>query len=243
MASRPPPLLLTKRLTSFLALNLTPTLNTLLLLTPDGKLLAYASNPPLPVTTLRTHGTVAASLFAIHTSGTDRETVEGALGGREDGGGTNTEDVPLAVTIQLETGVVLVIRRLRCSMLFVAMGPPQPTATDNGSRPQTQHQQQQQQQQQQQHTHLQPLAGAIAGTAASGAAHTNGGQSPPQSSSHNEHAEVASILSAGTGVSSSTIAGSAGVMATRRHAEELARWLDEKLGKLEIPPMGFGGPV
>lgn len=239
MASRPPPLLLTKRLTSFLALNLTPTLNTLLLLTPDGKLLAYASNPSLPVTTLRTHGTVAASLFAIHTSGTDRETVEGALGGREDGGGLNSEDVPLAVTIQLETGVVLVIRRLRCSMLFVAMGPPQPTtATDNGSRPQTQSQHQQQH-----HTHLQPLAGAIAGTAASGAAHTNGGQSPPQSSSHNEHAEVASILSAGTGVSSSTIAGSAGVMATRRHAEELARWLDEKLGKLDLPPMGFGGPV
>lgn len=234
MASRPPPLLLTKRLTSFLALNLTPTLNTLLLLTPDGKLLAYASNPSLPVTTLRTHGTVAASLFAIHTSGTDRETVEGALGGREDGGAINSEEIPLAVTIQLETGVVLVIRRLRCSMLFVAMGPPQPTSTDSSSRPQTQYQQQ---------THLQPLAGAIAGTAASGAAHTNGGQSPPQSSSHNEHAEVASILSAGTGVSSSTTAGSAGVMATRRHAEELARWLDEKLGKLDLPPMGFGGPV
>lgn len=234
MASRPPPLLLTKRLTSFLALNLTPTLNTLLLLTPDGKLLAYASNPSLPVTTLRTHGTVAASLYAIHTSGTDRETIEAALGGREDEGLVDHYDVPLAVTIQLETGVVLVIRRLRCGMLFVAMGPPQPTE-NNSSRPQTRHQQQ---------AHIQPLAGAIAGTAASSAAHTNGGQSsPPAPSSHNEqHAEVASILSAGTS-GSSTTAGSAGVMATRRHAEELARWLDEKLGKLDLPPMGFGGPV
>ncbi|KAJ4423123.1 hypothetical protein N0V82_002252 [Gnomoniopsis sp. IMI 355080] len=232
MATRPPPLLLTKRLTSFLALNLTPTLNTLLLLTPDGKLLAYASNPSLPVTTLRTHGTVAASLFAIHTSGTDRETVGGALGGRGDGGGSAPEDAPLAVTIQLETGVVLVIRRLRCSMLFVAMGPPQPISTENSSRPQTQHQQ---------HAHFQPLAGAIAGTAGSSPAHTNGDQSPPQPSSQNEHAEVASILSAGTGVSSSTTAGSAGVMATRRHAEELARWLDDKLGKLDLPPMGFRG--
>lgn len=121
-------------------------------------------------------------------------------------------------------------------MLFVAMGPPQPTSTEISSRPQTQHQQQQ-------HAHLQPLAGAIAGTAGSSPAHTNGGQSPPQSTSHNEHAEVASILSAGTGASSSTTAGSAGVMATRRHVEELARWLDEKLGKLDLPPMGFGGPV
>lgn len=232
MASRPPPLLLTKRLTSFLARNLTPTLNTLLLLTPDGKLLAYASNPSLPVTTLRTHGTVAASLYAIHTSGTDRETVRAALGRRPDRPDGN-DDVPLAVTIQLETGVVLVIRRLRCAMLFVAMGPAPPTSTDSPSRPQTQHQQQ---------AHLQPLAGAIAGTAAAAAAHANGGQSPPTSSSQTEHAEVASILSAGTGVSSTT-AGSAGVMATRRHAEELARWLDEKLGGLHLPPMGFGGPV
>ena len=28
-----------------------------------------------------------------------------------------------------------------------------------------------------------------------------------------------------------------------RHAEELARWLDDKLGPLDIPPNGFGGPV
>lgn len=238
MASRPPPLLLTKRLTAFLALNLTPALNTLLLLTLDGKLLAYASNPSLPVTTLRTHGTVAASLYAIHTSGTDRETVRAALGGRADGGAGH-EDGPLAVTIQLESGVVLVIRRLKCAMLFVAMGPPPPSpSTESTSRPQTQHQHHHQQQ-----AHLQPLAGAITGAAAAAsAAQTNGGQSPPLPSSHTDHADVASILSAGTGASSTT-AGSASVMATRRHAEELARWLDEKLGALDLPPMGFGGPV
>lgn len=32
-------------------------------------------------------------------------------------------------------------------------------------------------------------------------------------------------------------------MATRRHAEELARWLDDKLGTLEVPGDGLCGVV
>lgn len=62
--------------------------------------------------------------------------------------------------------------------------------------------------------------------------------------------ETASILSAGTGATAQTSAssvifgaGTAGVMATRRHAEELARWLDDKLGTLEVPDDGLGGFV
>ena len=83
-----PPLLLTRRLSSFLhssleslreqqdPSSLSPssagaspsptTLQTALLVSPSGKLLAYES--PLPVRTLRTHCSVAASLWAIHAS-------------------------------------------------------------------------------------------------------------------------------------------------------------------------------
>ncbi|VUC33596.1 unnamed protein product, partial [Clonostachys rosea] len=65
LPSQYPPLLLTKRLTSFLHANQTSQLPTLLVATQTGKLLAHAS--PNPVSLLRTHATVAASLFAIHT--------------------------------------------------------------------------------------------------------------------------------------------------------------------------------
>lgn len=285
MATRPPPLLLTKRLTSFLHLNLSAQVSTLLLLTPGGKLLAYASNPPIPVATLRTHGTVAASLYAIHSGGTDRESIDAALGGRlgderarrvsSSAGGAG--GAPLAVTIQLESGTVLVIRRLRCGMLFVCMGPPDGQAPTSASRAQ-QHQQQQQQQPQNN-----PLSATSGGTtalteAAGGGGGANGHhhsspstspqplsnssgaaplQPPPPSSSAAAAAaavgspsEVASILSAATGATAQTTAssvmfgtGTAGVMATRRHAEELARWLDDKLGTLEIPGDGLGGMV
>lgn len=73
-----PPLLLTRRLSSFLHSSLESlqqhkdqqpagaTLQTALLVTPSGKLLAYES--PLPVRTLRTHCSVAASLWTIHAS-------------------------------------------------------------------------------------------------------------------------------------------------------------------------------
>lgn len=280
MATRPPPLLLTKRLTSFLHLNLSAQVSTLLLLTPGGKLLAYASNPPIPVATLRTHGTVAASLYTIHSGGTDRETIDAALGGRLGGGERGgriggTGRPPLAVTIQLETGSVLVIRRLRCGMLFVCMGPPDGQTSTSASR--AQQLQLQQQQQQQQNPPLAPSAssgGTSALTEVAAAAgggnglhhhhhHTpstspqppssGGAQPPPLPSSTaamGSPSEAASILSAATGATAQTTAssvifgtGTAGVMATRRHAEELAKWLDDKLGTLEIPGDGLGGMV
>ncbi|KUI59114.1 hypothetical protein VP1G_06343 [Cytospora mali] len=246
---RHPPLLLTKRLTSFLHLNLSPQITTLLLLTPDGKLLAYASQPPIPVATLRTHGTVAASLYTIHSNGTDLDSIDGALppGSRGSTASrrrrrssvvTSTGSGPLAVTIQLESGVVLVIRKLKCGMLFVCMGPP---AGDSHSRPGTQH------------AHH-PPSGDNDATAPNG--HPSSTSSPPPpltqppSSVLGSPPETASILSAGTHVTTQTTAssvmfgaGTAGVMATRRHAEELARWLDDKLGTLEVPDDGLGGMV
>lgn len=263
MASRmgPPPLLLTKRLNAFLHLNLTATITTLLLTTPDGKLLAYASNPPTPVTTLRTHGTVAASLYAIHSTGTDLDTIDATLprAASQQHDDELPRPSPLAVTIQLESGTILVIRRLQCGMLFVCMGPPpEPTTTttttttnhNSNSHPPTPHST----------AHIQPLAGAITSntattttTAAAAASNGHGVQtpstSPPPAPPHGfgSPSEVASIRSTATGQSTASSimfgAGTAGVMSTRRHVEELARWLDDKLGPLDIPPNGFGGPV
>lgn len=279
---RPPPLLLTKRLTSFLQLNLSSQITTLLLLSPDGKLLAYASQPPIPVATLRTHGTVAASLYTIHSNGADQDTIDAALppGSRarraSRGSGSGKSDGPLAVTIQLESGTVLVIRRLRCGMLFVCMGPPA-GGDAQGSRPGTQHHQQQQGnhhgQTQGGHTSqpqhppqglqqaLQPPQTADDVSAGGANGHTPASSPPPPHSTtlpaHPPSAlpplgsppETASIRSAGTGVSATSTssavfgAGTAGVVATRRHAEELARWLDDKLGALDVPDDGLTGAL
>ncbi|CAN8098136.1 unnamed protein product [Discula destructiva] len=265
----PPPLLLTKRLTAFLHLNLTSTITSLLLLTPDGKLLAYASNPPTPVTTLRTHATVAASLYAIHSAGTDLNTVEASIPGRprashydyhhrphqqqddnDDADALNPpRQSPLAVTIQLETGTVLVIRRLQCGMLFVCMGPPpEPTPNTTTTNTTTSSTTAQHNTAAGGAANIQPLAGAITSTATDHGVRTPS-TSPPPPPPHGfgSPSEVGSILSTATGqTTASSImfgAGTAGVMATRRHVEELARWLDEKLGPLDIPPNGFGGPV
>lgn len=285
---RPPPLLLTKRLTSFLQLNLSPQITTLLLLSPDGKLLAYASQPQIPVATLRTHGTVAASLYTIHSNGADQDTIDAALppGSRarrtSRGSGSSKGEGPLAVTIQLESGTVLVIRRLKCGMLFVCMG--SPAGHDaQGSRPGTQHQQQQQQQQRNIHAHaqggqaaqqptpktsqqnLQHPAQSADDTGAGGAnGHTPASSPPPPPSATTPATayppssstqplgsppETASIRSAATGASAASSgsavfgAGTAGVVATRRHAEELARWLDDKLGALDVPDDGLAGWV
>lgn len=286
MAARPPPLLLTKRLTSFLHLNLSPQISTLLLLTPGGKLLAYASNPPIPVATLRTHGTVAASLYAIHSAGTDRETIDAALGGgrvvtaaaatsRNSGGkgkarGGTAAQHPLAVTIQLESGTVLVIRRLRCGMLFVCMGPPDGQQSSSQTSASASRAQQQSSQPSTTSSALTEVA-AAAGGATNGHHHTPSTSPQPQQQPSSASAqyqpiqqpppaaaaaaigspsEVASILSAATAQTTATTGssalfgtGTAGVMATRRHAEELARWLDDKLGTLEIPSDGLGGVV
>lgn len=243
----PPPLLLTKRVTTFLVANLSDQITTLLLLTPDGKLLAYASNPSIPVATLRTHGTVAASLYAIHSSGTDRDTVDAALGGaaaaqrqsssRREGaarttrGGGGAPSTPLAVTIQLETGVVLVIRRLRCGMLFVCMG--SLAANTNTNNPS--------QNQQQQPAAVHPPNG----NSNHHSPPTSPQPQPPPSHALGSPSEAASVLSAATGhtAASSVMfgAGTEGVLATRRQVEELARWLDDKLGALEVPGDGLGG--
>ncbi|KAI5467769.1 hypothetical protein BGZ63DRAFT_419454 [Mariannaea sp. PMI_226] len=233
-----PPLLLTKRLTGFLHANQTPALPTLLLTTPHGKLLAHAS--PQPVSVLRTHATVAASLLTIHSSSSPA--LPSALPGSrtpdpigssppladdadDDQARSDDEDSPLSqslhqyppapkpkpikpttITVQLSGGTV-VIRRLKCGLLFVCVGPAQDAATDHG------------------HLHPHDRSGDVS--------HVG---SP---------SEVDSMISTGghtTASLDSSAAGTTGasVIALRRHAAELSRWLDDKLGTLTVPEEGVG---
>ncbi|KAK6078288.1 hypothetical protein SCUP234_06286 [Seiridium cupressi] len=227
-----PPLLLTKRLTTFLRSNLSPQIHTALLATLSGKLLAHAS--PHPVSTLRTQSTVAASVWGIYSSGAS---VNEALppGSRVHRG----EPKSTAVTIQLSAGV-LVVRKLKCGLLFVCIGPA-PDSTGAHTDQNQSHTGASSQQQQQQSL-------AVPGTQQSQAvAGGSGGPeeahaSPPLGSP----SEVASVISAAPTMNSVTTTGSVrsgAVVLIRRQVEELARWLDDKLGSLGIPEEGSGGDV
>lgn len=247
MSQSNPPLLLTKRLTSFLHASASPSLPTLLLTTSSGKLLAHAS--PRPVSTLRTHATVAASLFAIHTSSSvslpsalpggapddslhtsDEEDLSGSEDEdserARDGGSRKTRPEPtkpVTITVQLSGGVV-VIRRLKCGLLFVCIGPPvaagdlqhaqsnstsdshpQLTHNDTATPPDPQY--------------LAPnSASVLVGSPSAESLTSTGGQT---------NASLESV-------------GAAGAATMRRHAAELARWLDDKLGTLSVPEEGVG---
>ncbi|PTB76234.1 hypothetical protein M440DRAFT_53727 [Trichoderma longibrachiatum ATCC 18648] len=223
--SATPPLLLTKRLNAFLHAHQTAHLPTLLLTTPQGKLLAHASSQPVSV--LRTHATVAASLLAIHTASSaaiptalpgsrtpdpissspasPRGTTGSSDGTREAKKQRSKRTVrPGVITVQLSEGTVI-IRRLKCGLLFVCVGPAASSLQDH-------------------HHHHQHHPSS----------HENGdGVGSPS--------EVESLISAG-GMTTSSLesASAAPVVAMRRQAAELARWLDEKLGTLKVPEEGIG---
>ncbi|KAK3682439.1 hypothetical protein B0T22DRAFT_283689 [Podospora appendiculata] len=142
----PPPLLLSKRVTAFLHANLSSHIRMAALTTPAGKLLAHAST--LPASVLRRQCGVAASLWALYASSAESsnssafgDAAESSLPATGSGSRSSSsngydhrstksrksssrgggESAP-AVTVQLDSGVVFVIRRLRCGMLFVCMG-------------------------------------------------------------------------------------------------------------------------
>ncbi|KAK7943172.1 uncharacterized protein PG986_012285 [Apiospora aurea] len=202
-----PPLLLTKRLTSFLQANLSPQIHTTLLTTLSGKLLAHAS--PHSVSTLRTQCTVAASIWTIYAAQGTSTAVSEALPSAPAGTKARQDPTSGAITIQL-TGAVLVVRRLRCGLLFVCIGP----IPDSGEQ-------------------AQPAQGPSQSLQVPQAA----------SSSHptplGSPSEVESVASVGAATTASvTTMGSvnaAGVVLLRRQAEELAKWLDDKLGSLGVP--------
>ncbi|KAI1100620.1 hypothetical protein F4804DRAFT_39533 [Jackrogersella minutella] len=212
-----PSLLLTKRLTAFLSSNLSPQIHTAVLTTLSGKLLAHAS--PHPVHALRTQCTVAASIWALYsTPPAAGTTVAEALPPPPPPQTTTTTThpdthapVPNAVTIQL-TGGVMVIRHLRCGLLFVCVGPGGEGGVEQ-ARPMS--------------------------SPAGGGEHQHHLATPLGSPS-----EVASVASAGAATTASVAttasAAASAVVAMRRQAEELARWLDDKLGSLGVLEEGLG---
>lgn len=108
-----PPLLFTKRLTSFLASHLSATTHTLLLTTPTGRLLAHASDAPAAA--LRARATVAAGLVRMYSrSPSSTPDAEGEA--------ARANKAPLCVTVQMAEGI-FVVRMLRCGLLLVAVGP------------------------------------------------------------------------------------------------------------------------
>ncbi len=154
-----PPLLLMRRLSTFLHTSLetlrenaeqqsaATTLQTALLVTPAGKLLAYES--PLPVRTLRTHCSVAASLWTIHSSSSPSvavaldqtapvassgpptnapplETVSSptlsptrpAEGEEEEEEPYHDGSKPESIAVSFDGGAVFFVRQLRCGLLF-----------------------------------------------------------------------------------------------------------------------------
>ncbi|KAI1768520.1 hypothetical protein GGR53DRAFT_377714 [Hypoxylon sp. FL1150] len=223
LSSPTPSLLLTKRLTAFLALNLSAQIHTAALTTLSGKLLAHAS--PHGVGVLRTQCTVAASIWAQYSAPAASAAVEESLPQH-----TYTRrgpPTPGAVTIQLAAGVV-VIRRLRCGLLFVCVGPL--AAGDGGAA-----------------TAEQLHTGALPTPLAQqqpGPPQTPGERpsTPPLGSPSVESVTslgavtTASVASVAT---TSTVAG-AGAVVMRRQAEELARWLDDKLGTLGVLEEALG---
>lgn len=210
VAAPTPPLLLTKRLTSFLRANLSPQIHTNLLTTISGKLLAHAS--PHPVSTLRTQATVAASLWALYAAPSTIASIEGALPAQSSRTVVG-ESTPSAITVQL-TGAVAVIRYLRCGLLFTCIGPaaelPE-SASFQQSRPmQT------------------PRANSDS-------------QPSPLLGSPSEVESIASTSAATiASIATTTSVGASAVVAMRRQAEELARWLNDKLGSLGIPDEATG---
>lgn len=254
-----PPLLLTKRLTAFLQANRTPQIPTLLIISATGKLLAHAS--PQPVSLLRTHATVAASLLAIHTSSSpalpsalpgsktppvtnddsDEQGDEDEETGDEDSGGAQIPPrdplKPATITVQLTGGTVL-IRRLKCGLLFVCVGPPSSSSSSTS-------------------TSTAPAAGTTTapgdltadmlrssqadsvGEALLTPTAGGGAVAAPVSASPSD---ADSLVSAGaqTTASLDSQGATTAVVAMRRHASDLARWLDDKLGTLAVPEDGVG---
>ncbi|KAJ9150993.1 hypothetical protein NKR19_g5089 [Coniochaeta hoffmannii] len=249
-----PPLLLTKRVTSFLSANLTPQIHTACLTTPSGNILAHASTVS-PARVLRRQAAVAASLWAIHNRPGYGRDVEDALPKTCSTAVPGEEAlVPRAITVQLEpteadgTGTVVVIRGLKCGILFLVLAGP-----EHGPS---------------------PPGGA---NAAAGAGHTSppgghtrveGGTTSPKghdglttaapvsrSGTQVSHAHSGSppdsILSSGTAAGAASINSQGSVsfggvntafaLGIRRQAEEIARCLDEKLGPLTIPEESVGG--
>ncbi|RDA87858.1 hypothetical protein CP532_2946 [Ophiocordyceps camponoti-leonardi (nom. inval.)] len=233
--SQSPPLLLTKRLNAFLHANQSPLLPTLLLATAHGKLLAHAGAHP--VSTLRTHATVAASLLAIHTSASVEvpsalpaasrchpgdESADDESAVAPDGGDDDDDDV------DEDDHVVISHARAPRRAAGKAVQPAAITVQLSGGS-----------------VVIRRLKCNLLFVAIGPSAQDN---HPPQQHHHHHHhhhdngdaggspSEAESMASAGGHTTSSLESvGAASIVAMRRHAGELARWLDDRLGTLKVP--------
>ncbi|KAK4044314.1 hypothetical protein C8A01DRAFT_31631 [Parachaetomium inaequale] len=284
----PPPLLLTKRVTSFLRANLSSHIHSAMLTTPAGSLLAHASS--LPASALRRQAAVAASLWALQ--GPAPTSHDPATASIPPGSTVRTrrsgKHAPPTVTVQLDSGAVFVIRRLRCGMLFICMGgaeaaaaaaaasgrltptPPAPhmTRLSRSPAPTAPTTEAQSRDQPPDTTTTttnpsttprpstppppsappQPLIPTPPNPATMG--NTNATTAPPtgnppSSTTTPNSPSQASILSthttgAASTTSTATFSGGSSVSLMRRQVEELARWLDERLGGLCVPEEGIG---
>ncbi|RFU81850.1 hypothetical protein TARUN_359 [Trichoderma arundinaceum] len=240
--SATPPLLLTKRLNAFLHSHQTAHLPTLLLTTSQGKLLAHASSQPVSV--LRTHATVAASLLAIHTSSSASiptalpgsrtpdpiSSSPGSLHGSEHehdlDHDNEHEDDPDSQHATGASDQARSKQRLRRTIRPVTIT----VQLSEGT------------------VIIRRLKCGLLFVCVGPAAYSLQDQHHQSSHSHHENgdgvgspSEVESLISAG-GLTTSSLesASAAPVVAMRRHAAELARWLDEKLGTLKVPEEGIG---
>ncbi|KAK1827668.1 hypothetical protein QBC39DRAFT_436972 [Podospora conica] len=234
-----PPLFFSKRVTAFLRANLSDLLRAAVLTSPAGNLLVHAST--LPASVLRRQCAVAASLWALHNPASS--SFSDAHSSNSNSPVPSTSSASLrssrgtipSVTVQLDSGVVFVIRQLQCGMLFICMGGEEPLRTPtqsvNGTSAASLASQDR---------YLaedgSPTASAMGSTASPGTLSTSTTPlpSPSVDSLHSTATSATVTPAAPTGLSATN------VRALRRHVEELARWLDSRLETLHVPEAGIG---
>lgn len=124
---------------------------------------------------------------------------------------------PRSITVQL-SGAVVVIRPLKSKLLFICIGPSAAAAAESGTAAPN--------------SELSEEHGPVA----------DGAGSPPQvtvSAAAGSPSETTSVLStAPSTAATATSVGSSAAASTRRHAEEMAKWLDDQLATLWVPDEG-----
>ena len=228
-------MLLTKPLHTFLNANRTPYIHTLLLVTPTGKLLSSSSS--VPASTLRAQATYACSIWALYKPLIATGTLTSALpipsqsrnddNSDEEDDEEDNENIPDAahrsadpdvssITIQLEEGI-MIIRALKCSLLFVVIGPapPAPSAASSASLQGLRHD-------------LSYLSVSSAGAPAS-----SGAASTEKRLGNASYTSLNGLRSSATSLAGSVTGGGGGVGGSlkivKKQAEELGKWLDGEL--------------
>ena len=213
-------MLLTKRLSAFLANSTSPQLQTLLLLAPTGKLLSSAS--PSSASVLRTQATLACSLWNLYhpfpttTSSFVSSSLPSAVASPYD------NDLN-SITIQLSQGI-MVVRALKSGLLFVAIGPSTSVSHSPHPSSQTLHPP----------THLRiPSSQASPPSSPSPQIDAHGSQTSLNvaglGGSNPAGGISAAPSEAGSVGTSASLGAPTSIWGVRRQAEEVAKWLEGNL--------------